>query len=167
MSNLARRLAQDFPSTNKGWDVQVVPLQEEINKKLGLGLVFIMGPVVLVLLIACANVANLLLARASVREKEMVVRAAMGAGRLPSRPATSHRKPAARLLAGAFGLLLGTWGMGILRCSVCRQNQRFARRAAPGLTGSRLRVAGLFVDASLVWFGAGALRLQAGPQRNP
>jgi predicted permease len=79
---IAARLAVEHPLTNEGWGALLRPLSEEfIPEDVTLILWTMMGAVTLVLLIACANVANLMLARASVRQREFSLRAALGAGR--------------------------------------------------------------------------------------
>src|SRR6185437_8092435 len=77
---IAQRLEQSHPLTNKGYGVAVVSITEEITGNIRPTLLMIFGAVVFVLLVACANVANLLLARATVRHKEITIRSAIGAG---------------------------------------------------------------------------------------
>ena len=81
LSTLATRLQADFSSTNKGWTVFAVPLSHEVAGFFRVALLALLGAVSLLLLVACINVANLLLARATVREREIALRAAIGASR--------------------------------------------------------------------------------------
>src|SRR5262245_20190757 len=79
LSALAVRLEAEFSSTNKGWTVFALPLSHEVAGFFRVALLALLGAVGLLLLVACINVANLLLARATVREREVALRAAMGA----------------------------------------------------------------------------------------
>lgn len=81
LSALAEQIAAEHPAEMTGWGVNVVPLHEDITRNVKTLFWLLMGGVVVVLLIACGNVANLLLARAVSREREIAVRGAMGAGR--------------------------------------------------------------------------------------
>jgi predicted permease len=112
---IAGRLAQQFPNTNQGWRISVQPLQEEIAGRARTTLLALLGAVLFVLLIACVNVANLLLARATTREREIAVRAAVGAGRGRIVRQLLTESLLLAMVGGGAGIMLAQWAIDALR----------------------------------------------------
>ena len=139
MAAIAARLEQAYPDANKGWKIRVEPMMKVVVGDAGRPLWVLFGAVGMVLLIACSNVANILLARASVRQQEMGVRAALGASRGRIVQQLLAESLVLSFIGAALGLLLarGSLAMFVI----------LAANAIPRATEIRL-------DASVLGFAA-------------
>jgi putative ABC transport system permease protein len=134
MTAISERLAASFPATNDGWGSAVVPLKEAFVGDSRAALLMLFGAVGLVLLIACVNVANLMLSRAVDRRAEFAVRCAVGAGRARLVRQLLVETLALSLAGAALGVLLAEWAIPIL----LRLSPALPRASSVGTNGSVL-----------------------------
>jgi putative ABC transport system permease protein len=148
IDTIVGRLEQQYPETNTGLGANVFPIVKDTVRMYDTALWIMMGAVGFVLLIACANVANLMLARASGRQKEIALRAALGASRWRIIRQLLTESVIVALLGGVLGVLIGFWGIDLLRAA----NPGEAAKFAPGWhnLGINLVVLGFTLALSLL-----------------
>jgi len=141
MDQLAQRLGREYPESNEGWDLNLVSLSEYIFGKTRPALYVLLGAVGFLLLIACADIANLQLVRALARWREIALRAAIGAspGRIIRQLLTESLLLS--LVGGAGGLLLAFWGIHLLLV--------FGPQAIPRLADTRINTESVLFTAVL------------------
>ncbi|HKE57002.1 MAG TPA: ABC transporter permease [Pyrinomonadaceae bacterium] len=128
IDNIMATLEKEYPNTNTGLGANVYPIVKDTVRQYDTALWIMLGAVGFVLLIACANVANLMLARATGRQKEIALRAALGASRWRIIRQLLSESLIVALLGGVLGTLIGFWGIDALRAA----NPGDAAKFAPG-----------------------------------
>jgi putative ABC transport system permease protein len=115
MDRVGQLLEQQYPATNRGHGGWATSLEDRLKTPVRRSLLLLLGAVAFVLLIACVNVANILLAKAAGRRREMAVRAAVGAGRTRLAGQMLTESLVLAMLGGAAGLFVAWWGIALLR----------------------------------------------------
>jgi putative ABC transport system permease protein len=164
MTTLALRAEQCDPASEKGWGADVMTLQEYVIEEdhIRAALTMLMTAVALVLVIACANIANLLLSRAAKRQEEIAIRTALGAGRMRVIRQLLVESLLIALIGGAAGLVSAYWGIGLLRSSLNFNSYVMARAGDIALDPRVLAFTCLVSIGAAMLFGlAPAIRVSA------
>jgi putative ABC transport system permease protein len=155
LETIALRLEHAYPDSNKGWRVFMLPLHEAISGQVQRPLYILLGAVLFVLLVGCANVANLLLSRNAAREREMAIRAALGAGRWRIVRQLLTESLLLAFLGGAGALLLAAWGVKLLATlgprNIPRLNEAALDLPVLGFTLAVALLTGLIFGMAPAW----------------
>jgi predicted permease len=114
MKEIARRLSTQYPKTNSDRSVMMIQLKEQLIEDLRQPFLILLGVTAFVLLIACANIVNLMLARSAARQKEIALRVALGAGKWRIARQSLIESALVAVLGGIFSLLIGVWGKDLI-----------------------------------------------------
>jgi putative ABC transport system permease protein len=144
LAAIAARLEAQYPDTNSNRTIATESLKASYVRGPRPGLIVLLGAACFVLLLACANVANLLLVRAASRSKEIAIRMALGAGRLRLVRQLLTESVLIALFGGALGLLFAVWGIDLLKAGIPASLSRYL----PGWKNVR-------IDTQVFWFTLG------------